>query len=115
MRNTQVAVTLQRYASASGLNYNYFRNYEAETGRYTRPDPIGLKGGTSLYAYAQPAPTSYSDESGLAHTAGFSSWQLETQGMLALAEARQGIAKCQMGECYDGLEPYHMRRIGEPF
>lgn len=28
-----------------GLNYNYFRDYEPNTGRYVQSDPIGLMGG----------------------------------------------------------------------
>lgn len=41
----------QRYDAASGLNYNYFRDYEASTGRYVESDPIGLEGGLSTYGY----------------------------------------------------------------
>jgi RHS repeat-associated protein len=41
----------QRYDAASGLNYNYFRDYEAATGRYVESDPIGLSGGISTYGY----------------------------------------------------------------
>ena len=32
----------QRYDSVSGLNYNYFRDYESATGRYVESDPIGV-------------------------------------------------------------------------
>ena len=32
----------QRYDSATGMSYNYFRDYEAATGRYGESDPIGL-------------------------------------------------------------------------
>lgn len=44
----------QRYDAASGLNYNYFRDYEAATGRYVESDPIGLGGST--YGYVGGAP-----------------------------------------------------------
>ena len=42
----------QRYDSDSGLNYNYFRDYDPSTGRYSQSDPIGLGGGISTYGYA---------------------------------------------------------------
>jgi RHS repeat-associated protein len=50
--------------------YNVFRWYETQTGRYTRPDPMGLaviEGATHLwpYAYADSNPISASDPLGL--------------------------------------------------
>ncbi|AWV05743.1 RHS repeat-associated core domain-containing protein [Marilutibacter maris] len=57
----------QRYDAASGLNYNYFRDYEAGVGRYSQPDPIGLLGGLSTYSYVGGEPTSYIDPLGLQH------------------------------------------------
>lgn len=43
--------------SESGLTdslyYNVHRWYDTETGRYTRPDPIGVRGGINLFVYAQ--------------------------------------------------------------
>ncbi|MCC4606025.1 RHS repeat protein [Xanthomonas campestris pv. parthenii] len=57
----------QRFDAASGLNQNYLRDgYEAATGRYTQTDPIGLKGGISVYGYAQQTPLNAIDPSGLA-------------------------------------------------
>ena len=41
----------QAYDSESGLNYNYFRDYDSTTGRYGESDPMGLFGGISTYAY----------------------------------------------------------------
>ncbi|WP_343243612.1 RHS repeat-associated core domain-containing protein [Xanthomonas oryzae] len=41
----------QRFDAASGLNQNYFRDYEAATGRYRQSDPIGLNGGFSTFSY----------------------------------------------------------------
>ncbi|TXI48173.1 MAG: RHS repeat protein [Lysobacter sp.] len=55
----------QRYDSASGLNYNYFRDYEAAIGRYAESDPIGLKGGMATYSYALSSPLLKSDPFGL--------------------------------------------------
>ena len=55
----------QRFDGETGLNYNYFRDYEASTGRYVESDPIGLEGGISTYAYVGSAPNRYSDPLGL--------------------------------------------------
>ncbi|AAW74834.1 RHS repeat domain-containing protein [Xanthomonas oryzae] len=55
----------QRFDAASGLNYNYFRDYEAATGRYGQSDPIGLEGGFSSYAYVSSRPLSSVDHNGL--------------------------------------------------
>jgi len=55
----------QRYDSATGLNYNYFRDYDPGTGRYAQSDPIGLDGGMSTYGYANGSPLVYSDTEGM--------------------------------------------------
>lgn len=55
----------QRYDSASGLNQNYFRDYDSATGRYAESDPIGLKGGISAYGYAFSNPLMWIDPNGL--------------------------------------------------
>jgi len=54
----------QRYDSVSGLYYNYFRDYEPGTGRYTQSDPIGLDGGLSTYGYVEGNPFLYFDSEG---------------------------------------------------
>jgi RHS repeat-associated protein len=42
----------QYYDVETGLHYNTFRFYDPDIGRFTSPDPIGLNGGSNLYAYA---------------------------------------------------------------
>ncbi|WP_370577459.1 RHS repeat-associated core domain-containing protein [Snodgrassella alvi] len=39
----------------TGLHYNTFRYYDPDIGRFTQPDPIGLRGGYNLYQYAPNA------------------------------------------------------------
>jgi RHS repeat-associated protein len=55
----------QVYDSATGLHYNYARDYDPQTGRYTTPDPLGLDGGVNPYAYADSNPLSNVDPLGL--------------------------------------------------
>lgn len=55
----------QYYDEQTGLHYNYHRYYEARVGRYLEPDPIGLIGGTNLFAYVANDPVNHSDPSGL--------------------------------------------------
>ncbi len=49
----------------TGLHYNYFRDYDPGTGRYTTSDPIGLRGGLNTYGYVGGNPLYWSDPYGL--------------------------------------------------
>ncbi|MBO0609208.1 RHS repeat-associated core domain-containing protein [Myceligenerans salitolerans] len=53
-----------RQDDGTGLTYHRARYYHPELGRFISEDPIGLAGGTNLYAYAANAPTSYTDPTG---------------------------------------------------
>jgi len=48
------------------INYNGFRDYYANSGRYLESDPIGLEGGISTYGYVGAQPLTLSDPLGLA-------------------------------------------------
>ena len=54
----------QRYDGLTGLYYNYYRDYDAVTGRYIQVDPIGLAGGINPYLYANASPLKFTDPSG---------------------------------------------------
>ncbi|HFK8571703.1 TPA: RHS repeat domain-containing protein, partial [Pseudomonas aeruginosa] len=58
----------QYYDAESGLHYNYFRDYDPETGRYVESDPIGLAGGLNTFSYVYGNPVNLIDPNGLAGT-----------------------------------------------
>ncbi|MDH5821409.1 RHS repeat-associated core domain-containing protein, partial [Luteimonas sp. RD2P54] len=55
----------QRYDATSGLSYNYFRDYELTTGRYSQSDPLGLMAGVNTYTYVSGSPLVWADMYGL--------------------------------------------------
>jgi len=55
----------QYHDSESGLRYNYFRDYDPQTGRYVESDPIGLSGGVNTFGYVKANPINYLDSKGL--------------------------------------------------
>ncbi|WP_249255885.1 RHS repeat-associated core domain-containing protein, partial [Xanthomonas graminis] len=59
----------QRYDSATGLNQNYFRDYDTSTGRYGQSDPIGMAAGNSTFAYVEARPLVARDVYGLQSSA----------------------------------------------
>ncbi len=84
----------QRYDAATGLNQNYFRDYDPGTGRYGQSDPIGLEGGASSYAYTSSNPISAIDPMGLQSSAIYGSG----------ATGAAGAAGAYGTDSYDGSE-----------
>jgi RHS repeat-associated protein len=54
----------QLFDDETGLSYNRFRYYEADSGRFVSPDPIGLAGSLNTYAFGIN-PKSWIDALGL--------------------------------------------------
>lgn len=108
----------QRYDAASGLNQNYFREYESGTGRYSQSDPIGHAGGIATYAYAGSSPLRFSDALGLEDV-----WDTKTcAGALGLTtcDGKDGFIanNCNVGcdrTCTQMHEQDHVRIIKSRF
>jgi RHS repeat-associated protein len=60
----------QYFDVETGLNYNYYRDYNPAIGRYIEKDPIGLRGGINLFAYTSNNPINFSDPMGLVDVSG---------------------------------------------
>ena len=58
----------QQYDRETGAHYNYFRDYEAGTGRYLQSDPIGIWADYSAFNYVASRPNKYADPTGLSLT-----------------------------------------------
>src|SRR5215831_18033060 len=54
----------QYFDRETGLAYNYFRDYDPQTGRYLQRDPIGLAGGPNVYVYGENNSLSFIDPTG---------------------------------------------------
>jgi RHS repeat-associated protein len=74
----------------TGLNQNWFRDYDATVGRYVQSDPTGLDAGINTYIYVGNKPISHVDLMGLFCTCAYvaalkSTTQTVSQGRCARA------------------------------
>lgn len=63
----------QYFDLETGLNQNYYRDYDPNIGRYTESDLIGLSGGLNTYLFVAADPLSLVDPRGLFSLGGSSS------------------------------------------
>lgn len=77
----------QYFDRESGKHYNYFRDYEAGTGRYLESDPIGLSGGWNTFGYVYSNPVRLFDLLGL-------KCQLVDNGCLVRVYMGNGVWGC---------------------
>ncbi|GIX35724.1 MAG: RhsD protein [Lysobacteraceae bacterium] len=84
----------QYHDPATGLHYNYFRDYDPSTGRYVQSDPMGLKAGINTYAYVRSNPLYLFDMFGLA--AQYHGFNRDDEDRMRAAneEARKTLASC---------------------
>lgn len=100
----------QRYDSATGLNYNYFRDYDAGGGRYVQSDPIGLRGGLSTFSYSNSRPLDTWDFFGLSPVINdgpvsgptILGWVSCTKGRLS-PEINEAYLQRAYGQCPDAI------------
>jgi RHS repeat-associated protein len=58
----------QIFDRETNTNYNYYRDYDPQVGRYIESDPIGLAAGTNTYEYVNGNPMAVGDPTGEAPT-----------------------------------------------
>ena len=87
----------------TNLSYNYFRDYDPETGRYWQSDPVGLAGGINTYAYGAANPLSHGDPMGL--------W---VYGVYDNATGRLTISDLETGQSIRGIFVSGGHPFGEP-
>jgi uncharacterized protein RhaS with RHS repeats len=71
----------------TGLNQNYFRDYDSAVGRYVESDPTGLAAGVNTYAYVGANPLTFVDPDGLDET----TWNNTAGGRSRWDGRRMGI------------------------
>jgi len=83
----------QYFDAETGLNYNYFRDYNPVIGRYVEADPIGLAGGINLFVYVDNNTLRRIDNYGLFWKCMF--WRITDVRIWWYGRIRELIAVCK--------------------
>ena len=84
----------QYFDAETATHYNYFRDYNPQTGRYTTSDPIGLNGGINTYTYVENDPLRKVDPEGLSGgPAGRGTYYPNTKGPTPPSAAMQAAER----------------------
>jgi RHS repeat-associated protein len=86
----------QRYDAATGMNYNYFRDYDPGKGGYLQSDPIGLRGGVNTYLYSNAQPLTSWDFFGL--TPYLSDGPVTASGVMGWVSCSKGSLRPEVNE-----------------
>jgi len=93
-----------QYDQETGLYYNRYRYYDAMQRRYITQDPIGLRGGWSLYSYPLN-PVSGIDPLGLSAYSGFGGLNNYAQaaGSLGISMTEQGASPEDLSAAFNHM------------
>ena len=87
---------------ASGrLHYNYYRDYDPQTGRYVESDPIGVRAGVNTYGYVRENPVQRIDPRGLVDWSGTASTVSVVSGVGASYTVFNLTSECKCGKQID--------------
>ena len=100
----------QQATNASGLFYNYQREYDPAVGRYSQSDPIGLAGGANSYAYVGGQVLSSVDPLGLI---AYVCVKNETNVGISIPINFQGASSAQINTASRAIEKAWTGRFGK--
>jgi RHS repeat-associated protein len=98
----------------SGFGYHGARYYVPWLGRWTRCDPIGIKGGLSLYVYAGAAPTRLVDPDGnepQLHPNFDNGWTYKSMPGITFYKSDEGYVYTDDGQNLQSLDTKHFAII----
>jgi len=86
----------QYYDAETGLNYNYYRDYNHNIGRYIQADPIGIdEGKNNIFVYVGNSPVNRQDPRGLDGFEGLEPFPNTPTGLCI--KCKSSFTKCLFG------------------